>query len=437
MYILLTGLNHRTAAVQIREKLAFSNPVPEDIYRHLTSHKEIFGAVVLSTCNRTEIYVTVKDVEEGKRVLEDFMARCAGMEVAELRQYLYQPSCYEAIGHLFRVAAGLDSMVLGETQILGQVKDAYLRAIEVGASDGVLNTLFQKALHAGKRVRTDTGLDRHAVSISYAAVEMARNIFGSLEQKTVLVIGAGEMSELTARYLVDNGVSTVMVSNRSYERAVCLAERINGKAVYFDELPNWLPGADIVISCTAATHYVIRYEAVKEILLRRGGRKIFMIDIAVPRDIDPRVGEIEGVYLYDIDDLQNVVDSNLLERKKAARKGEMILQEELNEFNDWLSTLYVVPVIKALKQKGEAIRRAEVTRALNRLGNVSPRQEKIVNALASSIVNQLLHFPVVNLKEMGLTNQGHLYAEVAKHLFQLEVNNEENSCYVEEGKGRN
>ncbi|NLU49677.1 MAG: glutamyl-tRNA reductase [Syntrophomonadaceae bacterium] len=437
MYILLTGLNHRTAPVEIREKLAFNDPVPAEVYADLTRHEELHGVIIISTCNRTEVYATVKDIEQGTAVLEDFMARHSGLEVDDLRQYLYQPNCYEAIGHLFRVAAGLDSMILGETQILGQVKDAYVRAVEVGASDGVLNTLFQKALHAGKRVRTETGLDRHAVSISYAAVELARNIFGSLQGKTVLVIGAGEMSELTARYLVDNGVATVMVSNRSYNRALCLAERINGHAIHFHELHDWLPQADIVISATAASHYVVRFEAVEEILRQRQGRKLFMIDIAVPRDIDPRVGSIEGVYLYDIDDLQNVVDANLLARKKAARQAETILEEELEEFNRWLSTLYVIPVIKALKQRGEIIKQAELTRAFNRLGNVSPRQEKIITALANSIVNQLLHFPVINLKEMGLTNQGHLYAEVAKNLFALEISSEENTIYAGEDKGRN
>ena len=439
MYILVTGLNHRTAPVEIRERLAFGEPVPQNIYDRLTCRDELHGVLVLSTCNRTEVYATVKDIEQGVGVLEEFMASSSGLEIDELRPYLYQPNCYEAIGHLFRVAAGLGSMVLGETQILGQVKDAYNHAIEMGASDGILNTLFQKALHAGKRVRTETGLDRHAVSVSYVAVELARNIFGILEDKTVLVIGAGEMSELTARYLVDNGVSTVMVSNRSYERAVSLAERVDGTAISFADLPGWLSRADIIISCTAATHYVVRYEAVEEALRKRQGRNLFIIDIAVPRDVDPRIGEIEGIYLYDIDDLENVIDANLMERKKAARQAQKILLEELQEFEEWLNTLYVIPVVKALKQKGEEIKQREVTRALNRLGNTSLRQEKIIGSLASSIVNQLLHFPVVNLKEMALTSNGHLYAEVTRNLFALEVesNDEENQSYDKKVKGGN
>lgn len=436
MYILLTGLNHRTAPVEVRERLAFAQPVPREVYESLARNEELHGMVVLSTCNRTEVYATVKDIGEGAQVLERFLAERAKMTVEELRPYLYQPNCYDAIGHLFRVAAGLDSMVIGETQILGQVKDAYVRAVEVGASDGILNTLFQKALHAGKKVRTVTGLDRHAVSVSYAAVELAKNIFGTLAGKTVLVIGAGEMSELTARYLVDNGVSTVIVSNRSYDRAVCLAEKMQGKAVHFDELPQWLALADIVISCTAANHYVIKYEAVAPVLQEKVGKKTFMIDIAVPRDIDPRVGTIEGVHLYDIDDLEKVVDANLLQRKKAAREAERVLEQELKEFNDWLDTLYVIPVIKALKERGEAIKRAEVARALNRLGKVSSRQEKVINALASSIVNQLLHFPIINLKEASLTNQGHLYAEITKKLFELELEDEGNNAHGSEGKNR-
>ncbi len=436
MYILLTGLNHRTAPVEIRERLAFTQPVPVEVYEELSRNEELHGVVVISTCNRTEIYATVKDIARGTELLEKFLAGKANMTVEELRPYLYQPSCYDAIGHLFRVAAGLDSMIIGETQILGQVKDSYIRAVEIGASDGILNTLFQKAIHAGKKVRTVTGLDKHAVSVSYAAVELAKNIFGSLAGRTVLLIGAGEMSELTANYLVDSGVSTVIVSNRSYERAVCLAERMNGRAVHFDELSDWLPQADIVISCTAANHYVIRYEAVAGILNKKAGKKTFMIDIAVPRDIDPRVGTIEGVYLYDIDDLEKVVDANLLERKKAAREAERVLEEELKEFRDWLDSLYVIPVVKALKARGEAIKKAEVTRALNRMGKVTPRQEKIINALASSIVNQLLHFPVINLKEASLTSQGHLYAEITKKLFQLELEDEGNQAYGNEGKNR-
>jgi glutamyl-tRNA reductase len=321
-------------------------------------------------------------------------------------------------------------MVLGETQILGQVRDAYQDARERGVSDGVMNTLFQKAIYVGKRVRTDTGLDRHAVSISYAAVEKAKQAFGDLQGRSVLVIGAGLMSELTVKYLVANGVSTVIVSNRSYERACQLAEQIGGEAIQFEHLPHRIAQADIVISCTAASHYVLRRDVLLPYLRDRMS-PLVLIDIAVPRDIEPSLGEIPGIYLYDIDDLHNVIDANLLERQKAARQAETIIAEEIQEFEDWLATLYVIPVIRALKDKGAEICAAELKRALNRLGNVSPREDKIIREMASSIVNQMLHFPVINLKEAATANHGHIYAEVIKNLFELPVELEDDDGFAQ------
>lgn len=424
MYILLAGLSHKTAPVELREKIALSGKSLERVYQDLNEEATLDGAVVLSTCNRTEVYTTARDLEQGEKALRGYLACKLGIEEYLLESILYVPNCYQAIEHLFRVASGLDSMVLGESQILGQVRDSYTEARAQGASNGVLNALFQKAITVGKRVRTETELDRNAVSISYAAVEKAKQVFGNLEGRTVFIIGAGKMSELALSYLMANGVSTVVVSNRSYERAVGLANKVGGQAVKFDQLPVELVRADIVISCTAAHHYVLHQDNILPYLQdRKSG--LLLIDIAVPRDIDPTLGDVPGVYLYDIDDLQNVVESNLLGRQRAARQAEMIISEEIEEFNDWLATLSVVPVIKALKSKGEEIREAELRRALNRLGNVSPREEKIISSLASSIVNQLLHFPVINLKEKATGNQGHLYAEVTKNLFQLELESEE------------
>lgn len=430
MYILLAGLSHKTAAVELREIMALNGNSLQSAYRELTSYEAVHGAVILSTCNRTEIYVTARDVEEGFRALRDFYARRLSVEIDELNGILYQPNCNDAIHHLFRVASGLDSMVLGETEVLGQVKDAYIEAIENNASDGILNALFQKAIYVGKRVRTETGMDQHAVSISTVAVEMAKQVFGELSGRTVLVIGAGQMSELALKYLVASGVSSVVVSNRSYDRAACLAEQVKGEAIRLDELRERLPEADIIISCTAASHYVLRSEEISPYITLRD-QPLLLIDIAVPRDIDPALGSMDGVHLYDIDDLKNVVDVNLDERRKAARLSEKIILDELDEFNAWLGTQYVIPVVKALKSRGEAIRDAEITRALNRLGKVSEREEKVIRSMASSIVNQLLHFPIVNLKEMALTNQGHLYAEVVKKLFQLEISSEESLHYAD------
>lgn len=428
MYILLAGISHKTAPVELREKMALQGKSLKEAYDELKQSKVLEGMVILSTCNRTEVYATARVLERGVQELKGFFFRRLGLPQEELDKTLYTPNCEEAVLHLFRVAAGLESMVIGETQVLGQVKDAYLMAVEEGASDAVLNTLFQKAIYVGKKARTDTGLDRHAVSVSYAAVELAKQVFGSLTGRTVLVVGAGEMSELAVEYLKANGVSSVVVSNRSYERARCLAERFGGEVLPFDRLGAYLNHADIVISCTAANHYVLKTEDIKEWIATRE-IPLLLIDIAVPRDIEPEVKSLPGVYLYDIDDLRNIVDANLLERMKAAKQAEAIVREQLEEFNDWLGTLYVIPVIKALRQRGEDVKEREIKRALNRLGDYSPRQEKIIRSLASSIVNQLLHFPVIKLKEMAVDSQGHVYAEVIKNLFQLNVELEENQDY--------
>lgn len=420
MYVLLVGLNHRTAPVEIREKLAITGGVMNQAYKYLKQKEDIEGVVILATCNRTEVYATSRDIEKGMQALQEFALRFSRLAPEELERYVYKPNCYDAILNLFRVASGLDSMILGESQILAQVKEAYKNAIDQGASDGVLNTLFQQAIKVGKKVRTETDIDKHPISVSSAAVEMARSQLGNLQDKTVVVIGAGEMSELTTRYLMQYGLSSVIVSNRSYEKALAMAELFSGRAVRFDMLTAELGQADIVISCTSASHYVLSMENCEDILKSRGGQRLIMIDIAVPRDIEPALETIEGVQIYDIDDLQNVIDDNYLERKKASRQAESIIVEELEKFNEWLAALYVVPVISALKQKGEAIKNNELEKVFNRL-DVSVYERKVISTMANNIINQLLHYPVVNLKEMACSNQGHLYAEVSKKLFDLQL----------------
>jgi len=425
MYVLLAGLNHRTAPVDVREKFAISGAALDQAYNFFKDCSDVEGTVILATCNRTEIYATARDIEPGMLALKAFMADYAGMDEEAISQYLYQPNCYDAIMHLFRVTSGLDSMIIGECQIMGQVKEAYLKAIEAGASDGVLNALFQKAIYVGKRVRTETIIEKHPLSVSYAAVELARQRLNGLEGKTVLVVGAGEMSELTTHHLMMNGVESVIVSNRSFDRAQEMAHEFNGRAVYFDQLPAELVHADIVISCTAASHYVIREDNCREALSSRQGRDIIMIDIAVPRDIDPALGNIANVFIHDIDDLQEVVTLDNAKRQKAMSEADRMIGEEIVKFNEWLGSLYVVPVVAALKSLGESIKEAELSRAINRLGKLSEREEKIIGSMATSIVNQLLHYPVVNLKEMAVSNQGHLYAEVVKKLFALQVDMKE------------
>lgn len=435
MYILLAGLSHRTAPVEIRERFAFCGLDLDRAYDRLKKEASLEGAVIVNTCNRTEVYATARDIEQGMEALFAFLQEFSGMDKAGLQEYFYRPTCYDAIMHLFRVASGLDSMIVGEAQIIGQVKEAYQKAMECQASDSVLNTLFQRAIHVGKKVRTDTNLDRHPVSVSNAAVELARQVLGDLGNKSVLVVGAGEMSEMTTRYLVTQGVNSVIVSNRSYDRALEMAGQFGGRAVRFDRLPDELLDADIVISCTAASHYVMRCDNCREVLAARRGKRIIMIDIAVPRDIDPELQNIDGVYVYDIDDLQDVMDHSLLQRQKAVQEAEKIIADELVKFNEWLGSLYVVPVITALKTRVETIKQNELRRALNRMGKISEREKNIISTMAHAIVNQILHDPIVNLKEMAVSQQGHLYAEVVKKLFALssDAREYEDDAQVESG----
>jgi len=421
MLILAVGVNYRTAPVEVREKLSFSEHSLGDWLGRLNAYPAIEGCVIISTCNRTEIYAATREMDEGLGAIRDLLSRKSGADISEIKNYTYVHSLYDAIRHLFRVAAGLDSMVLGETQILGQVRQAYQAACHHESTNKVLNTLFQQAITVGKRVRTETGIDKNAVSISYAAVELARQTFGSLQGKRVLVIGAGKMSELTAMHLVSNGVEGIIVSNRSYDRAAAMAGKFGGRAVRFNELFRCMDQADIVISCTSASHYVVRLNDVLEVMKKRSGRRLMIIDIAVPRDIDPSVGGIEGITLCDVDDLQNVVDQNLVERKRAALVGENIIEEELGQFMKWLGTQFVVPTIASLKALGEQVKQKEIRRALNRLGEISDHDRKVVGSMANSIVNQLLHIPVTRLKEYALTPEGHLYTEVLQNLFDLEV----------------
>lgn len=421
MLIAVVGLNHRTAPVEVREKLSFSGDTLKGALQQLKSYPVIQGCAILSTCNRTEIYAATVEMDEGLNAIWDFLSLTSGTDISQIKNFTYCHTLYDTIRHIFRVAAGLDSMLLGETQILGQLRTAYLQAVEYGATNRVLNMLFQQAITIGKRVRTETGIDQNAVSTGYAAVELARTHLCSLDSRTVLLVGAGKISELTAKHLVANGITSVIVSNRSFERAESLAAQFDGKAVKFNEMYRYMEKADIVISCTAAAHFVVRAIEMYKVMERRQGRRLVMIDIAVPRDIEAGVGNIEGITLYDIDDLKNIVDQNLEQRKKAAVIAEDIIEEELDEFMRRLGMQFTVPTITALKQWGDKIKQKELKRALNRLGDLSEHDRKVVGSLANSIVNQILHVPVSKLKSYALTTEGHLYTEILQNLFDLDV----------------
>lgn len=422
MLIATVGLNHRTAPVMVREKLAFAGQNLEEALKQLQAHPAIQGCVILSTCNRTEIYASISETDEGLNTIRGFLAQWSGTDVSEIINMTYCHALYDAIRHLFRVSSGLDSMLLGETEILGQVRAAYLQACEHQTTNSILNTLFQQALAVGKRVRAETKIDHNAVSISYAAVELAKSrLGGNLSDRTALIIGAGQMSELAAKHLLANGISGIIVSNRSFQRAQALAEQVSGRAVHLNELSHYLVTADIIISSTAAPHCVIKAPEIRTLIEKRNGREIVMIDLAVPRDIETGVGRLNGVHLYDIDALETVVDQNLAERKKAAVQAERIINGELNDFMRWLGAQFVIPSISALKQWGEEIKNQELEQALNRLEPLSAHDKKVVCSMAHSIVNQILHVPITQLKGYALTNEGHLYTEVLQNLFQLEV----------------
>lgn len=400
MSILLIGLNHKSAPIEVREKLSIS-------YAQLALKKlEIkelsanLGCAILSTCNRTEMYMHTDDVELAHDQIIALYEDVSELSKDELIHHLYKKIDREAAKHLLSVAAGLDSMVLGESQIQGQVQDSYQQALNLNISDSVINTLFMTALTAGKRVRTETQIDRQAVNISSAAVEMAEHFFGSLEDKTVLVLGAGETSELTSRHLVAHGISSIMVANRTFERANWLAQEIGGTAICFDQLNDYFSKADIIISSTASPHYVLHYDDFQPILDKRD-KPLLMIDIAVPRDIDPRFREDSHVRLFDLDDLQSQVALNKAYREKEAVLAREIVDEELENYKFWLDTLWVIPTIVQMQEQIEYIKTSEIQKAKNRLPNLTEREEQIIERLANGIVNRWMHQPMVNMKKLA------------------------------------
>jgi glutamyl-tRNA reductase len=420
MHLTMVGLSHKTAPIEIREKLTFPAHRQEDAIGILLSSPEVAEAVIISTCNRTEIYAVTVTAEAGSEAVVDFMADYHELDRHGLVRYLYFASGETCVRHLFRVVASLDSMVVGEAQILGQVKEAYDHSFEHAGSGRVFNRLFRQSFEVGKRVRTETGIGESAVSISYAAIELAKKVFDTLAGRTVLVVGAGKMSELTAKHLLANGVRSVLVANRTYDRAVELARRFEGEAIRYDDLFTRMREADIVISSTAATHHIIDREQVASAMKGRGGRPLFLIDIAMPRDIDPAVNDLPNVFLYDIDDLAGVVESNLEERMREARRAEVIIEEELAEFERWLESMEVVPTIAAIRAHAESIRQAELEKAIKRLGGLSEKELATVEALSEAIVNKMLHGPTARLKKVAAEKDGVMYVDAARHLYGLE-----------------
>jgi glutamyl-tRNA reductase len=418
----LIGLNHKTAPVEIREQLTAACTQAGPAVEVLKDLPEVQEALFLTTCNRVEILFTSEALEAAFGALLASWSRDMNRSAEELQRCVYTYRSDEAVRHLFRVAASLDSLVVGEPQILGQIKEAYREASRTRSTGVILNRLLHRAFSTAKRIRTETGIAGHAVSISFAAVELAKKIFQELAGKKVLLIGAGEMAELAAEHLWNSRVDEIVVANRTLERARELAHRWQGRALPLEEVPEALVQTDIVISSTGAPDLLIQRSQIKTIMKQRRQRPLFFIDIAVPRDIDPRVNDLDNVYLYDIDDLQGVVAQNMAARKNEAVAAERIVQEETVKFRTWLNGLEVVPTIVALRQKMEEIRQGELKRGGAALQDLTPEQLKAVELLSQSMVNKILHDPITFLKRTGNRQQVSEQVDLAQKFFNLHPN---------------
>jgi glutamyl-tRNA reductase len=412
--LVLVGLSHRVAPVEVRELLALPLARAAEVARELAGDEG--EAVCLSTCNRTELYAAASDPDEAAARAIELLVSTSGLAEEELRGVLYRLRDEAAALHLFRVAGGLDSLVPGEGEILGQVRAAF----EAGAPGPLLDRLFRQALHAGKKVRSETAIGESPASVSSVAAALAEQVFGDLSGCRILLVGAGKTGELAARSLASRGARIAFVANRSAEKAAELAERFGGEPIALDAVPAALPRADVVVSSTSASGFVVRRPDVERILPGRRGRPLFLIDIAVPRDLDPAIHELDGCYLYDVDDLESVVVETLAGRRQEAARAEAIVAEEAERFRAWQASLDVVPAIASLRARAEAIRAAELERARARLARLSEGERAAVESITAQIVNKLLHLPTVRMKEAAAGADGATYADAVRHLFGLE-----------------
>jgi glutamyl-tRNA reductase len=420
MHIIVVGLNYRTAPVEVRERFTFAEQDLPEAVRQLKLTKSILEGVIVATCNRTELYAVVDRHHLCGHYIRSFMEQWFELPRGEFTEHLYMYEDEQAIDHLLRVTSGLDSMVIGETQILGQVRDAFLLAQKEKATGTLFNTLFKQAVTMAKRAHSETSIGESAVSVSYAAVELGKRIFGQFNGKTVMILGAGKMSELTAKHLYSNGADRVLVVNRTYERAAELADKFKGIPLTLDEAARRLHEADIVISSTGSAQYVLTKEQVESEMQRRKSKPLFMIDIAVPRDLDPEIAGVPNVFLYDIDDLEGIVESNLDLRRKEAAKIELMIEEELGQFQTWYKTLGVVPLIRALQDKAAGIHEETMESLEKKLPDLSDRELKVIRKLTKSIVNQMMHDPILRIKEMAGEKQADDAMDMFVKLFALE-----------------
>jgi glutamyl-tRNA reductase len=421
--IVLLGLNHKTAPVDVRECIAFTADETDRALVMLRDNPTIGESVLFSTCNRIELLMAVDERDAAVTIAKQFIAEFKKVPLAQFENSLYQYVGDEAVRHTLQVAASLDSMVVGEPQILGQMKEAYRKATVEKTSGVILNKLLHRTFFVAKKVRTETGIGDHAVSISYAAIELGKKIFGDLEGKRVMLIGAGEMAELAVEHLIRNRAGTITVANRTFSRGVELANRFRGKAIKFEEIIDCINDVDIVISSTGANDYVLRKNQVKAAMKSRRNRSLFFIDIAVPRDIDPDINRINNAYVYDIDDLKGIVDENIEDRNREALKAQRIIDEAVIGFRKWFDTLKVVPTIVSLRGKVESMARQELEKTLVSLSHLSESDKRTIERMTGALVNKILHEPTDYLKKDGCRGHKSIALDLTRKLFNLEENN--------------
>jgi glutamyl-tRNA reductase len=425
--LLALGVSHKTAPLDLRERLSLTEGSAVGALRELTLAEGIHEAAAISTCNRTELYLVVSDTVEAESTALGVLTRQADIPPTELLGHLYSHRAIEAADHLFRVTAGLDSMIVGEAEIQGQVKRAYELALVEGATGPILNRLFRGALAAGGRVREETRIGEKGLSIPSVAVELARRTLGDLTERRVLVVGAGETAELVARALVARGVATVFVANRHYDRAIGLAQRFGGEAVRFEELPAQLEVADIVVTATNSPHHIVERDDLAQVMATRGGRPLLLVDIAVPRDIEPACRELAGVSLHDIDDVQQIAERNASGREAEARRAEPILAAELDRFERWHAALEVVPTIGALRERADEVVRRVLAENEGRWESLSEADRERLAAMAKAIASRLLHEPTLRMKRSAGGDEAYLYVSALRELFGLDAETEPES----------
>ena len=416
--LIALGISHKTAPVALRERLAFTEKEADEFAREAQASAEVREVVVISTCNRTEVYLVVGDPVRAESDVLGLLARRAAIRPTELAEAIYSPRNCDAARHLYRVTAGLDSMILGEAEIQGQVRRAHERAVQAGCTGPLTNRLFAAALTTGKRVRSETGIGSSRVSVPSVAVDLALNVLGGLERRHVVILGAGETSELTARALAAQGAGTIFVANRHADRALSLAERFGGSVVGLDKLPDQLVEADIMLSSTSSPHPIVGREELELVMATREGRPLLLIDIAVPRDIDPSCGELDGVSLYDIDDLQENIARNLNTRAEEAPRALEIVEEEIHRFARWLGQLDALPTVSALREHGAELVEQVLAENAGRWEAASPRDLARVEAIARAVMSRLLHEPTIRLRSLG-GDRGHASLELVRELFGL------------------